>query len=133
MIKISILKESQVTNSAQFPTLEEAQEWLSRHEGMGTFGAKAQLIPAVIDENGTELVPATYIDGYKVLIEDLTAKLEQDAQNKAALQFLADTDFKILRHVGQQALGLATSLTAQEYFELEQQRQQAREAIIKGK
>ena len=40
MIKISIIKNTQVTNSAQFPSQEEADAWLARHEGMGTFGHK---------------------------------------------------------------------------------------------
>lgn len=144
MIKISILRESQLTHAGEFETQELADAWLAKHEGKGTFGQKAgtreiqvEVAPAVLAEDGTELVPALYetqveqIPGYVVVIEDLTTKLEQARINDEAQKFLNDTDYKILRHIGQQALGLATSLTAQEYFELEQQRQTAREAIIK--
>jgi hypothetical protein len=40
MIKVKIICESQVTNQASFPTMEEAQAWLASHEGMGTVGHK---------------------------------------------------------------------------------------------
>jgi hypothetical protein len=39
MFKISIIKNSQVTNSCTAPEAE-AMAWLARHEGMGTFGHK---------------------------------------------------------------------------------------------
>lgn len=112
MIQISIKKQDVVTNSATFLTLEEGQEWLSRHEGMGTFGAKAstreisvEIAPAVIDEEGTELVPALVetrteeIPGYVVVIEDLTAKLEQDKINAEAKALLDSTDWMVIRQL----------------------------------
>ena len=79
MIQISIIKESQVTNQASFPTMEEAQAWLSSHEGMGSFGHKdifssqevliseevrgpVQVLvsEATFDEYGDEVNPAVY-------------------------------------------------------------------------
>ena len=79
MIQVSIIKESQVTNQASFPTMEEAQAWLSSHEGMGTFGHKdifssqevliseevrgpVQVLvsEATFDEYGDEVNPAVY-------------------------------------------------------------------------
>lgn len=44
-------------------------------------------------------------------------------------EFLKSTDWKILRHVRQKALGIETSLTEEEYILLEQQRQQAADNI----
>jgi hypothetical protein len=126
MIKISIIKNSQVTNQASFPSQEEAQAWLASHEGMGTFGQNRQVIshpaistesqveisPAVIDENGVEISPAQFetqvtetpareevIEGYVVEIVDISAQLEQEAINAAALKLLAESDWMILREL----------------------------------
>jgi hypothetical protein len=125
MIKISIIKNSQVTNSCTAPEAE-AMAWLARHEGLGTFGQKRQVIshpaisiesqveisPAVIDENGVEISPAQFetqvtetpareevIEGYSVEITDISAQLEQEAINAAALKLLAETDWMILRQL----------------------------------
>jgi hypothetical protein len=144
MIKISILKDGQLTNGGEFETQELADAWLAKHEGLGTFGQKAgtreiqaEVSPVVLAEDGSELVPAVYetqieeVPGYVVVIEDITAKLEQEKANAEAQAFLDGTDWQVLRHRDQQELGLATSLTSQEFNELLQQRQAAREAIIK--
>ena len=160
MIKVSIKKQDQITNQAQFSSQEEADAWLASHEGMGSFGQKAQTIeqqveisPAVLesqevlDENGesfdppqfqdVEIVPAQHemqemhIPGYVVEIEDISAKLEQEKANAEAQAFLDSSDWKVLRHRDQQDIGLATSLSGEEFQELLQQRQMAREAIIK--
>jgi hypothetical protein len=160
MIKISIKKQDKITNQASFPSQEEAQAWLASHEGMKSFGEPAQTIeqqveisPAVLesqevlDENGesfdppqfqdVEIVPAQHemqemhIPGYVVEIEDISAKLEQEKANAEAQAFLDSSDWKVLRHRDQQDIGLATSLSGEEFQELLQQRQMAREAIIK--
>ena len=161
MIKISIKKQDQITNQASFPSQEEAQAWLSHHEGMKSFGEPAQTIqqqveisPAVLesqevlDENGesfdppqfqdVEIVPSQHemqemhIPGsYEVEIEDITSQLEQEKANAEAQAFLDASDWKVLRHRDQQDIGLATSLSGEEFQELLQQRQMAREAIIK--
>ena len=110
MIKISIIKNSQVTNQATFPTMEEAQAWLERHEGMGTFGQKAgpqatqvEIFPAVVDSEGVEITPAQFEEqqivmvGYSVEIVDISAQLEQEATNTAALKVLAESDWYVTR------------------------------------
>lgn len=43
--------------------------------------------------------------------------------------FLNSTDWKIMRHIREQALGLETSLTNKEYLELENKRQEAAKSI----
>lgn len=45
--------------------------------------------------------------------------------NREYHEFLRNTDWKILRHIREKALGLETSLTDDEYLELEQQREAA--------
>jgi len=137
MIKISIKKQEQITNQGLFPTMEEAQAWLDKHEGMGTFGQKAIFqeqdvlvaeevrgpvqelaTPAVYDNNGNELEPATYTlnpDGvispaiyerrivmvspaqYEVVIEDISAQIAQEEVNAEAQAFLDSTDWMVIR------------------------------------
>jgi hypothetical protein len=169
MIRISINKNSQITNQGLFPTMEEAQAWLAKHEGMKSFGEPAQTIqqevelsPAVLetqqvlvkeaelDEEGNELSPAeyeeqevviqeavtemqeVYIPGsYEVEILDVTSQLEQEAINAEAQAFLDSTDFKVMRHIRQKALGQELSLSEEEYLALEQQRSDAAASIVK--
>lgn len=112
MIKISIIKNAQVTNSAQFPSQEEADTWLARHEGMGTFGQKKETVerqvlifPAVVDSEGMEVSPAQFeaqmvdLEGYTVEMLDISAQLEQEATNASALKILAESDWMILREL----------------------------------
>lgn len=66
-------------------------------------------------------------------VEALTAE-QIDAkatfnQNSIHREFLNSTDWKVLRHVRQKALGVPTTLTEEEYLELEQQRQTAADSI----
>lgn len=76
-------------------------------------------------------IPCPSMEELLALQPEVESKLEQEKQNAEALKFLADTDYKVLRHIRQQALGISTTLTAQEYLELEQERQMAAEAVIK--
>jgi hypothetical protein len=60
--------------------------------------------------------------------------LDQKAEyvkNGEFRDFLCESDWKILRHIREKALGLETSLTEEEYLELEQARQQAADRIVK--
>lgn len=113
MIYVSITRDSIITNQGQFASMEEAQAWLDLHEGMGTFGQKAQIIeqqveisPAVIAEDGSVLQKAVtemqevHIPGnYVVEIEDKSAEIAQQAINAEALAYLAATDFYIIREL----------------------------------
>lgn len=125
-IQVTVTKSGTISNSASFPSQEEAQAWLSSHEGMGTFGQKRQIIshpaistesqveisPAVIDKDGVEISPAQFetqvtevpareeiLEGYVVEILDITSQLEQEAINAVSLAFLASTDWLITRQV----------------------------------
>jgi len=121
----------------KFASEEAAIAWFQPFIDKGVYGQKyvaAQEIPAVLDEQGIEISPAYVTEEIPAafsieFVDSASIPKSQDEINAEALAFLDSTDFMVLRHVGQQALGLATSLTAQEYFELEQQRQTAREAI----
>lgn len=58
------------------------------------------------------------------------AIIERQNINAEAANFLVSTDWKIIRHIGQKALTVETSLTDEEYLALEQQRQEARQRIV---
>jgi hypothetical protein len=60
----------------------------------------------------------------------VTAEKEQYKLNGIEREFLASTDWKILRHLRQKALNIPLSLTDAEYTELEQQRQAASARIV---
>jgi hypothetical protein len=57
-------------------------------------------------------------------------KKEIEKQNIPILEFLSSSDWKVLRHLRQKTLGIATSLSEEEYLELENQRQDAANRII---
>lgn len=91
----------------------------------GPWGNATQLeVPEELDIKFIELE-----DGK--IVEDTEAKiayqLEQQKQEK--IKFLQETDWKVIRHIGQKALGLKTSMSEEEYLNLEQQRQSARDSI----
>jgi hypothetical protein len=57
--------------------------------------------------------------------------MDQEAINKEALEFLAASDFKVLRHIRQKALEQELSLSEEDYLALEQQRADAAARIVK--
>ena len=97
MIKVLIKKQDQITNQAQFSSNEEAEQWLARHQEMKSFGE---------------------VEEYEIIIEDISAKIEQDKINSEAQDFLDSTDYKVSRHLRQKALGQEPSLSDSEYWTL---------------
>ena len=102
MIQVSVYKNDILTNQTSFPTMEEAEAWVAYHQFSGD-----------------------------VRIEDISSQLEQEAINADSMVFLASTDFQVLRHIRQKALGQELSLSEEEYLALEQQRADAAARIIR--
>jgi len=67
----------------------------------------------------------------KSVLDEIKQKQDTDRKNKTLLRFLADTDWKILRHIREKALNLPTSLSESEYIALEKSRHDAAAAITK--
>ena len=65
-------------------------------------------------------------------IADNTVKsvAENVVANAQEREFLNNTDWKILRHIRQKALNIATSLSDTEYIQLEQQREAAAARVV---
>lgn len=58
-----------------------------------------------------------------------TDKLAAQEVNKDCQRFLNNTDWKVLRHIREKALGIPTSLSEVEYLDLEMQRERHAAAI----
>ena len=95
--------------------------------------------------NGVEVIEITQedmnlIEGGKYHFDVATkavalrpsSELQAEADAKANvehLEFLSSTDWKVLRHIREQKLGIPTSLTEEEFVSLEIQREDAARAI----
>lgn len=55
---------------------------------------------------------------------------EVEKRNLENREFLASTDWKVLRHIREKALGIPTSMSDEEYLALEKQRQMIASKII---
>jgi hypothetical protein len=65
----------------------------------------------------------------KSVLDEIKQQQDTDRKNRTLLKFLADTDWKILRHIREKALNLPTSLSDSEYIVLEKSRHDAAAAI----
>lgn len=54
---------------------------------------------------------------------DITLEIEKAAQNQEHQKFLDETDWMVLRHIREKALGLETSISEGDYLDLEEERQ----------
>ena len=80
---------------------------------------------------GMTNVPKPTIDDLETLQAAATTKKTQLETNKTNEAFLAETDWKILRHIREQHLGVTTSMTSAEFDALEQERQDKAKAIVR--
>jgi hypothetical protein len=107
--------------------------------------------PAVMDEAGNIVqaeipeTPAVYSEAiparthkevklraeYVVEISDITQMLELQSLSTEALRYLESTDWMVLRHIRQKALGSVQSLTDEQYLELEQTRAEKATLVVK--
>ncbi len=76
-------------------------------------------------------IPAPSLEELKALEPQVSSAQSQQAINADSMAFLASTDFKVLRHIRQKALGQELSLSEEEYLALEQQRSDAAARIIR--
>jgi hypothetical protein len=73
-------------------------------------------------------IPSSTVLPYSKSETDKLAALEASKEHQ---RFLTSTDWKVLRHIREKALGIPTSLSDAEYLELEQQRQAAADAVTR--
>jgi hypothetical protein len=66
----------------------------------------------------------------KPVADEIIAQRAQEKLNAVEREFLNSTDWQILRHLRQKALGTSTSLTEEQYLALEQSRSAAADRIV---
>jgi hypothetical protein len=71
----------------------------------------------------------TSTNAVEPLTTEQLAQLQTFNQNNERYEFLNSTDWKVLRHIREKALGVETSMTEQEYLDLETQRQEVAKSI----
>ena len=71
-------------------------------------------------------IPSSTVQPYSKTETDKLAAQEANLEHK---KFLKTTDWQVLRHIRQKALGMPTSLSEAEYLELEAERQRRADAI----
>lgn len=71
-------------------------------------------------------IPSFTVLPYSIEVVDARS---QDQSNKKLQHLLNKTDWQVLRHIRQQALGVPTSLSAAEYLDLELRRNNAANSI----
>lgn len=62
--------------------------------------------------------------------KNILDKKEAELKNALEREYLNSTDWMVLRHIRQKALGISTSLTEAEYVDLEQKRNAAASRIV---
>jgi hypothetical protein len=131
MKRVTIIKNNTSTYT-DFESEERLNAWLEKHIAKNTFGLPERPEMALNEESGElEATGVTLPAEYSIVIEDISAQLEQDAINSEALAFLAESDWKRQRHLSQKALEIPTSLSEAEYLAMEQECQDARNRIVK--
>jgi hypothetical protein len=151
-VKIKDIASNKLTHGGQFDTIEEAQDWIQQTEsgainpwGIPQRQKKVSECSQEELDSALEIIPeqSESQDDEMVVIQEAMAVLpasyeieitqidrSQEIINFNKREFLSETDYIVLRHIGQKALGIETTLSDQEYFALEAQRQQAREEIV---
>jgi hypothetical protein len=149
MKRINIIKNNIITNSARLSSEAECLQFLSDNSRF--FGRVEQYmldltnnpLPQELKDialSSREVILVAAIDDQEAVIaleylipadftyEIIDAQAEVDSEE--ALVFLKTTDYRVLRHLGQKALNISTTLTEQEYLDLETQRQEARTKVL---
>lgn len=62
--------------------------------------------------------------------EEIKTQLETESTNQVHLDMLNNSDWMVLRHLREKALGIETSLTDAEYLALEEKRELAAKSIL---
>jgi hypothetical protein len=109
MIRITIINPVLNLIASKEGSESVVRAWKDENIASGIYGNEADLV-----------ISETNID----------AELLQKSINAEKQKFLDSSDWKILRHLDQLSLNIATSMSQEEFQALLQQRQDARNAIV---
>jgi hypothetical protein len=92
-------------------------------------------IVTITEEQDQQIRDNTHFFDLETLTVTPMPQIELDRQqadktNAEYREFLNRSDWQVLRHLRQKALGITTTLTEEEYLELENQRQNSANSII---
>lgn len=92
-------------------------------------------VTAITDQQHSQIIAETHkfdVNTKSVVVNpDFSqSAADREKQNAVEREFLRSTDWKVLRHIRQKALGQPTTLSDAEYLELEQQRAAAADRIV---
>jgi phage anti-repressor protein len=95
-------------------------------------------ITQITDDDHKKVLNGTHLFSVPLnkVVEKSKASTSKDkviAESIKNYDFLQQTDWMVLRHIRQRSLGMDTSLTEEEYIELEQQRHAASQLVKKPK
>lgn len=100
MFRIKILKNLEIKAINFFENEEELNTWLESKKTKNTFGLPERP-ELMLDEATGEMIPTgnTLPAEYEIVIEDITAQVEQEKINSEALNYLNSTDWYVTRFV----------------------------------
>jgi len=92
------------------------------------------IVYPITDEQANQIQDQTHFFDLnsKAVVEmptEVLAEKDRNLANGGHREFLNSTDWQVLRHLREKTLGLLTSLTEEEFINLEQQRQTAASSI----
>lgn len=127
MLKVSIKNKvsQQITNQAEFDNQAQIDAWVEECEKVEAFGKPEHQVE-ILDEDNKSFEPKqfeTILAEYTIEIEDVTAQVNQAEINEAALRYLAETDYLVLRSVDDPSKPVSDEVKAL--------RQAARDSIVK--
>jgi hypothetical protein len=92
-------------------------------------------ITLITDEQYAQIMAQTHyfnveLSSVVAVSTEVITRKETEIANGQEREFLNSTDWKVLRHIRQKALGITTSLTEEQYLTLESQREEAASRIV---
>lgn len=106
--KVTIKKNNEVVQFVIFHDEQIMNEWIEMLATTKAWGSP-EINEEILDENG-EITTISTPAEYEVFIEDCTAEVEQQLINKEAREYLAKTDYVVLKFA--EALAKNESLDA---------------------
>ena len=108
MFRVVVSKNNSVSNMAELSTYMECESWIAQGLDEKWFPEESQFD-----------------------IQNISTQLLAKQESEEALKFLNETDWKVLRHIRQKALGEPLSLTEEQYLDLEAERSLAASKVLR--
>lgn len=91
-----------------------------------------EIFQGQVDTELQNLEEYEYREATKEEIDKRKLTQEKNTSNKIAKEYLASTDWLVIRHRDQLAMGQKTNLSNDDFFDLLEERQKARDSVLKN-